>query len=1448
VVKGNELTREPADPAQVLTRRTFLRARSVSKTLFLTLGLTGSPATMGRFREIFRFQFLTGSKRFQVVAFVALLLCASTAVYFSLYISSQTEYFNNRNFRQLSSLSNQVSARVDDLKNGFSNSVKNTLKGEATFADSLKSIVGISFEDVNRTAGKKPAPTKNAPQTLTQSKSDSVSCTIALLQDHGETGLQITCDAAGEQFSAKTRLADLIVPFVDSDLAVGHKRSEHEEGFDDVLIAAAGDSSASLPAGSVIFDQGTSELTATSLNSLKTAHSEQKLDFATFSQTTNFADIELGGDDYKLYVQPLRLNTGTAGSDWIICGLVQAGHFRHQTWAIPYPSLIVLAFLVALVPLSWPFLKILFIGPKDRLRLADVYFVCFSLLMAAALVTLFSLWVFAYSRNETQLDEQLATLSGSIDWNMHAEIRRVLGEIEQLDQLKDAGFPSAPSPRAAGNAADTAGGLPATNGAGPVRPPQLAAPDKGERDKPVTGKSTPERNEAVQETRILERLCPARDPEGAENCVRHLIYPYFNVIIWIDGHGDQTTKWLTNPIKTNPHRVADRSYFSEIVNGHALKIDGQEFWITPQASSITGAKTVVISRPLVDPGQPTAPAEATQDNSLTKKAPANVVVAMATNLSSVMDALMPPGFGYRIINPRGEVQLQSAETQQWKENFFEECNNDLSLRSAVAARSQQRLNINYKGREHSLLVTPLGETPEWSLVVFRDKKPLRTLHLEILTLAGSLFLVYAVILLGVFIVFYLFRTSTNRRNEWIWPWPESLPTYYRSIVMTLLFCAVAITFIAATARKVTVLAVSITAFVGIAGFLLRLKLGWVSKAVNRVAQEMRIERSFDYARAYIANLVLLVALVGVLPAVAFFKVAYDEEMRLFVKHTQYTLAQTLAQRYKRITDQYTTRRSPGNPGPIASNTALATALRDQRVQNFNDVYGKSFFDTTFSQRVAKVDSRPPSEQHEQRDWLQRFFVGRLPFFNHTSVELSGLMQNRSDDNSWWWREGAGNLHLQVPQDVKAGQLQVDVNTPLNELVARPSFRDMSSGLLLLAFGLLFAVLFLLCRFIVTKVFLLDFQERSLPRLPATGFNHLEQNLFVVKSLVANPLPTFAANGELHFIDLKHTRAATLQHIPASIPAGIRTIVLDNFDYGMTLPELGRSSLDLIERAWNNDRRIVIVSGGEPSDLHWSEGRRNGDRAIGLMMDYRWAEIAGRFVKVYSGESCCADDFDQTLQDLESSPEFLRQSRSQKKKFEQSLAVLREECSPRLALRRMGKEIVKPGSFADLGPAGVRRQISDQARLYYQRIWQSCSEGERLTLLHLAEDRLLSPKDPHIEPLFMKGLIFRSPDLRMLNETFKQFVLQDGFTGALASIEDQAKKMSPWENLKWPLVFAAGGVVLFLMFTQREFFGSSGSSLSLITGFTTAIPAVFKLLGFLQSQSTGSKMLNSAANR
>lgn len=1369
-----------------------------------------------RIRELFRLQKIAGSKRFQVVSITVLLLVVSAGTYVTFYISGQTDYFNRSNFRQLNSLSSQISARVDDLKNGFRSSVQYTLKGgnRGNFEESLKSVEGTKFTSVEHTGNVKD---------LKDEEIERIPCSIDLLLENGTPSLQLRCFAGEQQFGGRAKLSELIAPFLNNGR---HLRWEHEEGFDDLLIAKApkkDDAADTAESGEVIFEQGTAELAIKSLNNLPLADTpDKKLDFASLSQTSNSVDVKLGGGSYKLYVEPLEMNTGSAGSHWIICGLVDSSHFRHQTWAVSYTVIIIVGFFASLVPISWPFLKILFIGPKDRLRIADGYFASFSLVIGTAVITLFISWLYAYSTHERELNNQLSDLSAAISRNYSDELGKTLNQIQRVNSIRK----SSPQEQSTSSADGAKQDLPRVTEA-------KMAESNGAAGKPAP----PADDQAVQ--MLQTKLCPltidastgkpsAKALEAQTTCLTGPdAYPYFDIVFWTDSAGKQVTKWLLTSNRTNPHRVNERSYFTAITNGRALKLEGQDFWIAPQTSSVTGAKTVVISQPI------------------DKEKPADGIVAMAGSLPAVMGAITPPGFGYRIIDNKGDVQLQSSETQQWKENFFEESNDDPQLRSIVQAHLKNFLDLNYQGRTHSILVTPLDHSPGWSLVVFRDKQRLRTLYLEILSVAGGLFLLYAFILLIVFIVFYLIRSKAGHRDQWLWPTPDLLNTYYRSILLSSIFCAASIAAILMASRGATVVIVSVIAFIGIAGYLLRMKRGWTFKALNIVAQNMRIDRSLDYRRAYVANVVMLVILIGVIPTIAFFRVALHAKTLLFIRDTEMKLAQQLKERQRQIFTRYSPLRPADDPGPL-SNREAADALIQKRTKFQDDVYTKPFYGTTFEYEKLKQKLDVTNSQRDFLGPVLSFVVDHVPFYNQTSADLWGLAHNASDDNSWQWGEDAQNLNLHTPKRAEQGATVMRLTPDLNQVYASPNIFSLPTLLVIIGFAAMIMLLVLLARFMVTKLFLLDHEERSVAPVTTEKLIELKQNLFVVLGMSMNGTLATTRNGTAQWISLKAVAtAAKLRKLEPLIinPIGPPTIVFENFEEGMNDPHLGSDALALIEKVLAQDRNVVIISGAEPFAYRWAQPKTNGE---GAGIEERWAELAGRFTKAYFSESCCNDDFAEIILDrtkaIVSDPTL---TKSQKKNALRSVEIVRAECSPRLVLRRIGKEILKPEQFLRMRAADVYRQIGSQAKMYYRRVWEALHDDEKLTLLHLAEDRLLSPSDPQIDQLFSKGLIVRTPEVRLLNDTFKEFVLGNCFTGDLAFAETEAKTMSPWEKLKLPLFIGMVTVVLFLALTQKQFFGSS---LSIVGALISGLPTAFKLINFLQGQSSGQKVLNSAANQ
>src|SRR6185503_8251869 len=151
-------------------------------------------------------------------------------------------------------------------------------------------------------------------------------------------------------------------------------------------------------------------------------------------------------------------------------------------------------------------------------------------------------------------------------------------------------------------------------------------------------------------------------------------------------------------------------------------------------------------------------------------------------------------------------------------------------------------------------------------------------------------------------------------------------------------------------------------------------------------------------------------------------------------------------------------------------------------------------------------------------------------------------------------------------------------------------------------------------------------------------------------------------------------------------------------------------------------------------------------------------------------------------------------------------------------------------FIELSREQFIARIATQARPYYTHIWNTCSPGERQTLCHLAQDRLLTHRDPDIEPLLRRRLIMKEHDFHLFNESFREFVRSADRLSFVLEQDKQTQQGSLWQGLKVPVLVALLAIAAFLFLTQQDVFSRA---IALLTGLTTLIPALFKVLSMFQ---------------
>ena len=162
----------------------------------------------------------------------------------------------------------------------------------------------------------------------------------------------------------------------------------------------------------------------------------------------------------------------------------------------------------------------------------------------------------------------------------------------------------------------------------------------------------------------------------------------------------------------------------------------------------------------------------------------------------------------------------------------------------------------------------------------------------------------ALVLMAAFTVFYLFNV-VNERRAWLWPYRKKGRRFTFNQYVLLLGAITDLFnsyhFVAWT-RNWFGQSPAIGFFTGVVYFV---NLRWGFRSPFLKYGSSLLKRLKRYDRLYVLNVSFpSFDLVAILPAGAFFKYAYESQIRLFIKHAQFSIATALAKRDERIRNQY----------------------------------------------------------------------------------------------------------------------------------------------------------------------------------------------------------------------------------------------------------------------------------------------------------------------------------------------------------------------------------------------------------------------------------------------------------------------------------------------------------------------------------------------------------------
>lgn len=196
---------------------------------------------------------------------------------------------------------------------------------------------------------------------------------------------------------------------------------------------------------------------------------------------------------------------------------------------------------------------------------------------------------------------------------------------------------------------------------------------------------------------LKRRLDSAQyNPNGLDS-LHPNIYKQFKDIFWIDSQGNWVGRYAFMYYDTLPLiRAGDRQYFKDMKAGNVLRLkdNNTPFCLQPTLGRLDGTFAVNIVIPTDTP-----------------KRQKPIMVGMFTEMYSVCNTVLPPGYGFSIIDGKGDILFDSRERSRLT-NIYPDLSEIDVIENCVRNRQVQFFSsTQLHGTNVAMLTTPAESLP-----------------------------------------------------------------------------------------------------------------------------------------------------------------------------------------------------------------------------------------------------------------------------------------------------------------------------------------------------------------------------------------------------------------------------------------------------------------------------------------------------------------------------------------------------------------------------------------------------------------------------------------------------------------------------------------------------------------------------------------------------------------
>ncbi|HEY7171149.1 MAG TPA: cache domain-containing protein [Vicinamibacterales bacterium] len=1314
--------------------------------------------------------------RFTGVLLLVVALAVTTGVYL-MSVEQQQRYLVSRNFRLLTVLATHTDNLITNGAGVFRlpmderrlaqtkrDSKRRVVLPDAIhmkqwITDSKKVIPLLNDAELVKPSGDPVFPTPPGPVTPR----------LALAAD-GTRRLQVTLVDENDEKDEK-KVQYLTVKLGLATLLSESFESKLRQGAFDTLVLAT-------PDGRVLLATGRRrrELQSISLDTVLTGESGKAApSFTKLARTIAVADSVIAGVNYQMFMQPCCgavASSPAAGplhfsaTGLVVAGFVESAALRSASLAIS-PTLVIAGILLTLLALVvWPFLKFTLLGNRQRITQWDVLQLAACSVFGLALGATIIITADVYNRLLADLDTQLETLAHQLGTNARRELGVAYARLVALDTSVDQ---------------SCGGALAEINS--PAEAKQRCA---GARK---SGHGAPPAVQAAADKQ-------SQDWDDDD----------FEAFSLIDKDGVQVFKAAPGRLVPTRLSVQSRGYFRNIGRDRDLFPCPVAEPKPPAADAPPPPRCFVQAVWSWTTGKPQAVMSTRARNG-------DEVATISFPMRSLIGPALPPGFEYAVVSRTGQVLFHSDPQRNVYEDIFLETDQNRRLRALIAGHSEGWLDAMYWGRSYRAYVMPAG-IGDWSVVTLADQRSLRGLLLEWTTVSLLMLSAY---LLAWFVVTVL---TSKFGLSWLWPDPRRRRSYIAlSLVCAgLLGVSAAVAVTGDSGRLLTVGVASAAAAWLTAVLLLRRRPSVVT--IDNTPGGTSATLSYKVAGA------LFLTISGIVPGVAFIVRSYDVHVWSYIKHRELGFVRTLDARLKRAA--------------VDKNAPLCGLKADPDASI--DRYCSFFYDMSVRPDAAcEAGSKDP---HLHEDGLKALVEEYLPYYAESSVEMRELLHWTAADQSWRSCLRGGRLLLELSDDdsgptnlqassmlprpeplagalryglslangtVKAASASDTIAEPLADEREHPNVRLLMPYLAPLLLAALGWIAYLIMSYVLRHVFLTGVCEPlwASGQLMATAGDN-------VLVLCGNATQMSDQFQDVLKLDLgaivrsadpvAEWRGARIRisNAEAGRAVAIADLLTDLDDVDTTCRKL-----QLLEELVNDSSRtVVVLVEKSPAVLQdiVRPGQEAQDRAL-------WSRLAARFIVVdwrdapagtIAVESRSAGGAEEPADPLQQ--------------------VLDDEGRYDRHVRQVCADISRSKGFRSwaLTPERLRDEITERVSTYYEQLWNTCCDDEKVVLAHVAQYGLANVVSRRaLRRLLARRLLVKAPELHLMNRTFRDFILAPAKLAQVAQLEGSAEP-STWDRLRLPLAVTATAAAGFLFITQRDMFNET---VTMITGVAATVPTL-----------------------